>query len=82
MPAVLTRTSKVLVLVVSETYMDVYSQLNIGLYLGLCTYEGIQVKRSCPGRCIWTENMCEVLPVFDYFMGLVYSMFCPEPSRF
>ena len=64
MPEILRRNSKVLVFIVPEIHMDVYSQPHSGLYLGLCRYEGIRVKRSCPGCCVCTENVGEVLPVF------------------
>ena len=64
MPAVLGVTSEVLVLCVPETHMSVYVQLHSGLHLGLCRYEGIWVKRYCPGCCVCTENVGEVFLVY------------------
>ena len=79
---ILPRSSKVLVLVVPETHMDVYSQLHSGLYFGLCRYEGILVKRSCPGWCVCTENVDKVLPVFDYDVCLGCLKLCQDTPRF
>ena len=58
--------SKVLVLFVPKTHMSVYLQLHSGLYLELCRYESIQVKRYCPGCCVFTENVGEILPVYKW----------------
>ena len=72
MSAVLGVTSGVLVLVVPDTHMSVYLQLHSGLHLGLCRYDGIWVKRYCPGCCVCTENVGEVLPV--YIRGVEISL--------
>ena len=81
MPKVLPGTSKVLVFVVPETYLSVYSHLHSDLYLGFCRYEGIRVKRVFWMFC-YIEHVGPGCPVCDYDVGPGYLMFCPEPSRF
>ena len=47
-PGFLPITSNVLVFIIPETYMSVYSQINSHLCLGLCRYEGLWVEMFVP----------------------------------
>ena len=79
MPADLGVTTGFWVSCVPDTHMSAYLHLHSGLYLGLCRYEGIRVKRCCPEYCVHTENVGDVLPVFDNDVGVVCLEFCREP---